>query len=157
YSSGGLIGILTNELGLVLNATWDNLLRLTNLSLPDSTYISRIYDKLDVSATRDRLGNWNYFGHDGLQHLTAITNANQAITRLGWCGCGSLEAVTNALNQATTVLYDQQLRLTTIQFPDGSSITYQYNLAGQVTNILDGANRFLRLSYNNQGLITTVS
>ena len=58
-------------------------------------------------------------GHDGLRHLTAITNANNAITRLSWCGCGSLEAIFNALGQATLLTHDSQSRCTGVALAEG--------------------------------------
>ena len=47
YTTDGLMGTFTNELGLNVSATWDNLLRLTSVQFPDSTYISNIYNRLD--------------------------------------------------------------------------------------------------------------
>jgi RHS repeat-associated protein len=157
YTNNGLVATLTNELGLGLQTTWDGLLRLTNISFPDGSYVVTKYDKLDVSATRDRQGYWTYFGYDGLRHPTAITNANTAITRLSWCGCGSLEAISNALSQPTLLTHDNQSRLTGISLPDGSSATYQFDLASRATNVLDGAGRSFKYVLNNQGLVTAVS
>jgi RHS repeat-associated protein len=157
YTNNGLVATFTNELGLPLSATWDGLLRLTNVSFPDGSFVATRYDKLDVGATRDRQGFWTYFGYDGLRHLTAITNANNAITRFSWCGCGSLETISNALNQPTSLTHDSQSRCTGISLADGSSATYQYDLAGRTTNVLDGAGRSFKYVFNNQGLITAVS
>ena len=157
YTSNGLFSTFTNELGLALTPAWDGLLRLTKVAFPDGSYVSNRYSKLDITGRRDRLGNWTYFGFDGLDHLTATTNANNAATRYVWCGCGTLETISNALNQATTLTHDNQSRCTAIQYPDSSSASYQYDLAGRTTTAMDGAGRPLIYAYNNQGLLTTVS
>lgn len=140
----------------VTNA-WDGLNRPTGTTYQDNTTVSNIYTFLDLTAQKDRLGNWTYFGYDGLQHLTSITNANTNVTTLDWCGCGALTEIIDALTNITTLNYDNQGRLTNVGFPDTSSLTYQYDLVGRMTNLFDGANRHLLLTYNNQGLVTNVS
>jgi len=148
---------VTDDRGLSLTNTWDGLNRLTSTVFPDGTYISNIYDKLDLTAARDRLGRWTYFGHDPLQHLTAVTNANNAVTRLNWCDCGALSSLVDALNNTTSLYYNNQGQLTNVVFADGSSVTNTFDLAGRLTGAADGQNRGLSYGYNNQGLVTVVS
>lgn len=157
YTTDGLIGSLTNELGLNLSAAWDSLLRLTSVQYPDGTSISNIYGKLDLTAKQDRLGHWTYYGYDGARHLTSITNANNAVTLLDWCGCGALTGILDALTNLTTLNYNNQGDLTNATFPDGSTLNYQYDLAARPISAADGAGRTLQFGYNNQGLVTTVS
>ena len=157
YTTNGLIGAFTNELGLNLTATWDNLLRLTSVQYPDGTYVSNLYNKLDLGGERDRLGNWITYGYDGARHLISVTNANQAVTSYSWCGCGALTGILDALTNVTSFSYDNQGNLTVVALPDGSLLYYNYDLAGRMTNFVDGADRSLQLGYNNQSLVTTVS
>ena len=157
YTTNGLVGSFTNELGLNLAATWDNLLRLTSVQYPDGTYVSNVYNKLDVGGTRDRLGNWTYYGYDGARHLTSVTNANNAVTLFDWCGCGALTEIIDPLSNITSFNYDNQGNLTNVSYPDSSALNYQYNLARWPTAFSDGAGRTLQLGYDNQGLITVVS
>jgi RHS repeat-associated protein len=156
--TNGLPWIVTDDRGVTVTNTWDGLNRLTSTLFPDGTYISNSYDRLDLGAAQDRLGNWTYYTHDGLEHLTAITNANQAVTLLSWCSCGDLESILDATGtNLTTLNYDNQGNLTNIAFPDNSSLTYQYDLAGRMTQVADGAGRFLQLNYNDQNLVTNVT
>jgi RHS repeat-associated protein len=149
---------VTDDRGLTVTNTWDGLNRRTSTIFPDGTSVSNVYDRLDLGAAKDRLNNWTHYVHDGLQHLTAITNANQAVTLLSWCGCGSLENILDATGtNLTQFFYDNQGNLTNIAFPDYTSLTYQFDLAGRMTQVSDGAGRYLQLGYNNQGLITSVS
>jgi len=157
YTTGGLIGAYTNELGLSVAATWDNLLRLTSIQFPDGTSISNIYNKLDLGGERDRLTNWTYYGHDGAQHLTAVTNANNAIWQFSWCGCGALTEIQDPLTNLTSFNYDNAGNLTNIACPDGSSVNYQYDLAARPTTVFDGAGHTTLLGYDNQGLVTSLN
>ncbi len=157
YTADGLVGAYTNELGLNLAATWDNLLRLTSVQFPDGTYVSNTFNKLDLGSTRDRLGNLTTFVYDGARHLTSVSNANNAVTSYSWCGCGALTAVIDALTNLTSLNYDNQGNLTNITFPDYSTLNYQYDLARRTTSLSDGAARTLQFGYNNQGFVTTVS
>jgi RHS repeat-associated protein len=157
YTTDGLIGAFTNELGLNVSATWDNLLRLTSVQFPDGTLVSNLYNKLDLGGKRDRLGNWTYYGYDGARHLIAVTNANNAVWLLTWCGCGVLTDIKDPLNHTNTLNYDNAGDLTNENYPDGSALNWQYNLAGWPTNLSDGSGRLLQLGYDNQGVRTTAS
>ena len=142
---------------LITTNSWDGLNRLTGTAFQDGTAISNVYTILDLTAHKDRVGNWSHAGYDALEHLTSITNANQAVSTLTWCGCGSLTSITDALTNQTYLNYDNQGRLTNKSYADGSSITYQFDLNGRMTNVFDGSTRSVQLAYNVQGLVTNVS
>jgi YD repeat-containing protein len=159
YQAGNPSSI-TDDRGVTVANTWDGLNRLTGTTFPDGTSVSNIYSRLDLAATKDRLGNWTSYAYDGLRHLTNIINANRAVTTLSWCGCGSLSAIYDAQNglaNPTYLNYDNQGNLTNVTYPDNTSLTYQFDLAGRMTNAFDGAGRSVQLGYNNQGLATTIS
>jgi RHS repeat-associated protein len=159
YTAGNPSSI-TDDRGLTVANIWDGLNRLTGTIYPDTTYTSNRYDRLDLGAARDRLGSWTYYVHDGLQHLTTVTNANNAVTIYSWCGCGSLNQIFDALNgttNPTTLNYDNQGNLTNVLYPDATSLMYQFDLAGRMTSAADGAGRAVQIAYNNQGLATIVS
>ena len=154
--SNGLPRTVTDERGLNMTNTWDGLNRLTSQRYSDGTFVSNRYDRLDLFATRDRLGAWSHFAHDRLQRLTAVTNANTNVTRYGYCGCGALETVTDALGSVTTLSYDLQLRLTNAVAADSSQWHFAYDALGRRTNVTEGG-RSTAFAYNNQGLLTNVS
>jgi RHS repeat-associated protein len=142
---------------LTITNTWDGLNRLTSTTYPDQSFVSNIYTILDLTAHKDRLGNWTYFGYDALEHLTSITNALTNVTQLGWCGCGALSSITDASNNPTYLTYDNQGNLINMLFPDSTSFTYQYDLARRMTQASDASGAYAHFFYNNQGLVTTVS
>ena len=155
--SAGLPSSITDDRGLTVANTWDGLNRLTSTVFPDGTSVSNVFSRLDLVGSKDRLNNWTYYGFDNLEHLVAVTNANNAVTSYNWCGCGSLTTITDALNNATSLNYDNQGNLTSIVYPDSSSLTYQFDLAGRMTNAFDGSGRNVQLAYNVQGLPVSVT
>src|SRR5439155_11085602 len=106
---------------LLVTNTWDGLNRLTGRLFTDGSTIANIYDRLHLGATKDRLGYWTYYGYDGLEHVTSITNALGKVTTLGWCDCGALTSIIDALTNTTAIFYNNQELLTNVVFADGSS------------------------------------
>jgi YD repeat-containing protein len=161
YTANGLIGSWTNELGMALGLTWDNLLRLVQANFPDGTYDYVYYNPhfypLDPYSFTDRMGNSTGYVYDGDRHLSTVTDANNHTTTYDWCGCGALTAVIDALSHRTALNYDNQGNVTNVLYPDNTSLTYAYDSAERLRTISDGLGRSLSLAYNNQGLITTVS
>jgi YD repeat-containing protein len=153
----GLPTSVTDDRGVTLQNTWDGLNRLTSTVFPDTTTISNVYNRLDLAATKDRMGNWTYAAYDGLQHLTNVVKANGAATAYEWCGCGSLGEIIDAQNGTHILNYDNQGNLVNEIFPDTSSVTRQFDLAGRMTSEFDGVGRWRSFGYNNQGLAVSVT
>ena len=85
----GLISTWQNERNITTTFAWDKLNRLVSQSDSEG-YASNVYTKLDLTASRNKLGNWTYYGYDPLQHLVAVTNANQEVFLASYCSCGAL-------------------------------------------------------------------
>jgi len=143
----------TNELGLMVSNTWDNLQRLTSMTFPDSTYTSNIYVNLDRVEAIDRLGNQTKYGYDALRRLVAVTNALTNVILFNYCSCGALDSMRDALTNYTYYYYDIAGRRVNIVYPDMTSITNNYNSLSQVTNTTDGARVSLTNWYTDQGLL----
>jgi RHS repeat-associated protein len=159
YYANGLINTHTDERGMTTTSFWDNLQRLTGRSYPDGTAISNVYTKLDVTATKDRLGYWTYFGYNEIRKKIAETNANGVVTRYGYCDCGALFNLTNAWNtsvqQTNGFDYDYQGNRTYVYLPDITTVTW-FNALQQVSMTWDSRG-YRYFYYNNQGLLTNVS
>jgi RHS repeat-associated protein len=155
--TNGLLAIRTNVLGLGTTYTWDALERLTSASFPDTTTLSNVYNRLDLTAQKDRLNHWTWADYDSLDHLASITDARTNTTLLGWCDCGALTSITDPLTNTTSVAYNYQGLWTNIFFGDNSSLTCTRDALGRPTKVADGLGRWLSAGYNNQGLLTAVS
>lgn len=153
--ANGLVYSLTDERGLTTTGYWDKLLRLTGVSYPDGTTTSNEYTALDLTGTKDRDGNWSWSLYNSVRQKIADTNADGAVTRYGYCSCGMLEQITNALWQVTSFNYDYQGNRTYTYFPD-ATLTNWYNILGQRTVSSIGWG-YDTNSYNNQGLLTGMS
>jgi RHS repeat-associated protein len=147
----------TDPRGLSVTNTWDALNRLTSTKYPDGSYISNRYTALDLTATKDRLGYWTYFGYDKLQRNTSITNALLNVTTFNYCTCGALDSIVDALTNVTQFYYDNQGNLTNTIYPDYYTVTRTYNLLRQAVNVSDSSGNSLTTTFNNQGLPLTVS
>jgi len=128
---------------------------------PDGTTTSNVYTYLDVTAVKDRMTNWTFYGYNALRELTAVTNANGVVTRYGYCDCGAQTFVTNAfglsgLQETHQFIYDYQSRLTQTYFPDGSSATSSYDVLGRLTVWSDGLGSTTNY-YDNLSRLVTVS
>ena len=150
---------VTDERGVIVTNFWDNLHRLTGVGYPDGTSISNIYTFLDRTAAKDRLSNWTHFGYDSVRNKIAETNANNVVTRYGYCECGALMEVTNAWNTpvqfVTSYDYDYQENSTYVVLPD-FTITNYFNSMRQLTR-RDAETGSRSFYYNNQGLLTNMS
>lgn len=145
----------TDERGLTTTNFWDGLQRLTGILYPDGTTISNQYTALDLTGTKDRDGNWSWFQYNGTRQKIAETNANGSVTHYGYCSCGMLEQITNAIGEVTSFNYDYQGNRTYAYFPD-ATLTNWFNSLGQLTVTSIGWG-YQTNSYNNQGLLTNVS
>lgn len=158
--ANALVATQTDPMSLTLTYTWDNLQRLRRVDYPDGTYITNFYVNLHLVQMIDRMKFTNSFGYDSVRHVIAATNANGAITRYGYCSCGSLQAVTNAFGTAiqavTQYFWDLQgHRIQTIG-ADGYTLTQNFDALGRLTNSTDGLLSVTNW-FNNQGLVVISS
>jgi RHS repeat-associated protein len=150
--SNGLVKTATNERGLITTYAWDNLQRMVSKADTEGV-ISNVYTRLDLTATEDKTGHWSYFAYDPLQHMVAITNANNEVKLASYCACGALEWTRDAITNYTQYGYDLAGRLLNAQHPDGYTVTNYYNSLNQLTKTGDPLG-YVTNSYNLQGLLT---
>ena len=155
YWPNGLVYAHTDPRDLTTLSSWDDFGRLTAVTYPDGSYRSNVYTRLDLTATRDRLGNWTYYGYDNLRRQTSVTNSRGHVTLTSYCGCGSPESVSNAFG-VTTMIYDNAGRLVTHIDPATNVLHYAYSATGQLTNLTDALGHSTTNVYNNQGLLIAV-
>lgn len=155
--SNDLVRTHTDARGLTLTNEYDALQRLTRVSFPDGTFITNIYDKLDLVRTIDRMGYSNSFGFNAVRQLVAATNALGFYNLFDYCSCGSLNWSRDAANNYTYFFYDNAGRQTNVVYADGYAVTNFYNLLGQLTNVVDSAGTSVTNWFNNQGMLVTSS
>jgi RHS repeat-associated protein len=149
YDTFGRVQTLRDASGYILTFDYDSLDRLTGVHYPDGTSQEWIYDRLDLSTYRDRLGRETQYIYNSMRQLTEVHDSLDRVTRLIWCRCGQPESVIDALGRLTTWERDIQGRVTSKIYPDGSRISYEYEpMSGRLASIRDEKAQLTLLSYN---------
>lgn len=126
YDALGRRRTATDTEGYTVTYSYDNFDRLTALSFPDGTSEQYVYDRLDLAASRDRLGRWTTNSYDADRQLVAVRDPLGQVTRFSWCLCGALEGITDPMGRTTSWTYDIEGRPVTKTYPDGSQESYTY-------------------------------
>jgi RHS repeat-associated protein len=111
YDDHGRLATVTASDGYALTTTYDNFDRPTSIVYPDSTSEQIAYDKLDVSATRDRLGRWTHYFHDAEGRLVSTVDPQGQVVTNQWCNCGSLKKIVDGNGNTTSWELDAQGRV----------------------------------------------
>jgi YD repeat-containing protein len=146
YNNGGhpnlLVRTHTDARGLTVTYFWDRHHRLTGMLFPDGSTRSNVFTALELTASKNRLGHWTSFGYDANRRLVAITNANAIVTAYGYCDCGALSSVTNALGtprqEETRFAYDFAGNPRHVYLPDGTMLTHTFDPVGRLIASTDG-------------------
>ncbi|HEJ1055834.1 TPA: sugar-binding protein, partial [Pseudomonas putida] len=147
---------------------------VTQVSYPDgSTWRARYDDKGNLLAEFDALGQMTEYlnSDDGLPHT--IIDATYKSKYLWWNTLAQVEryqdcsgkstyyryderqhlvAVTDALNQTTTLARKPDGEVLRISHPDGTTESFTYNVYGQVLSHTDGKGQTTRLMRTARGL-----
>lgn len=145
-----------DPVGFCTTNTWDALLRQTNIAQLGGS-ITNGYSNLELGIARDKMSNTVTYTYNNIGQLTREIDARGNATGYGYCGCGALEYVTNALGQVTQYFYNYDLQKTGVLLADGSATSNKYNLLGQLIFATDGAGNWVTNLYNNQGLLAVSS
>ncbi len=158
YDSYGRVFTSTDSSGYTLTYSYDNLNRITKIAHPDGTYEQIVYQFLDPILKRDRRGHWTSMTYDSLRRLRDIRDSLNRVTHFEWCGCGSLESITDPMGKTTTWTRDIEGRPTAKTFPDMSQIQYGYAPnTGRLTSVTDAKNQTTLYSYFTDNNLSQVS
>ena len=95
-----------------LTYNYDNIDRVTNIIYPDLTTEKFIYKLLDLAISYDRTGSRTVYTYDALRHPLTIKDRLNQITQFSWCGCDSLESITDPMGKVTSWTRDLEGRVT---------------------------------------------
>ncbi len=156
YDAFGRTHNKTDESGYTISFGYDALDRITNITFPDSTFRQITYNRLDPSVVRDRAGRLTILEHNALGELTKRTDALGRVTQFQWCHCGAMKSLTDAMGRTTEWRTDVQGRMIGKQYGDGSQISYSYDAAGRIREILDEKLQIKQFNYNPDNTLRSV-
>lgn len=126
YDGFDRVATSTDSEGYTLAYGYDALDRITEVRYPDGTTTQRSYDKLDLAASKDRLGRVTVYGHDANRQLTSVTDPLGQITEYGYHENGALASLTDPKGNTTRWDIDIQSRPTAKRYANGDTESYSY-------------------------------
>ncbi|MEI8288180.1 MAG: RHS repeat-associated core domain-containing protein [Verrucomicrobiota bacterium] len=163
--------------------SWSVTRHLVSATLPNtpqgSPVITNFFDNRDILIrTKDALGNSTFytndiagrlvsvadpaqrttrFGYDLNGRKIAVTNAAQEVTRQTWDARGNLIKVTDGANHVSTRVYDAAGNQITLTNRNGKKWQFQFDGANRLTKNITPLNRSTTLTFNHQGLVSTIT
>jgi RHS repeat-associated protein len=149
---------VTDSEGYTVTYDYDALDRRVKVSYPDGTFEQIVYKWQDPILRKDRRGHWTQIVYDPLRRITDIQDALDRLTHFEWCGCGSLESITDALGRTTRWERDLQGRVTAKVYPDDTRVTYTYEGAiSRLKAVTDAENQTTLYEYYIDNSLRKVS
>jgi RHS repeat-associated protein len=155
--SYGLIGSFTDVNGYVRQFNYDSLERLTKVTYPDGTFDENVYNKLDVSQSKDRQNRWNNYFYNADDQLVSAVDGDNRITKFNRCICGALTGIIDPNGNLTAWSQDVEGRNATKTMADGSQYLYSYDALGRLQTMTDPKQQVATYSYNNDDRLLQVA
>ena len=152
YNELGWLVSETDTLGNTTTNSYDNLGRVTSVTLPDpdgagsktSPVYSYAYDAVgNLTTFTDALGNSTTIGYDNLYRQSTVTqpdpdgagSLSAPVWAYAYNAQGLLATTTDPLSRTQTRGYDSAGRLTSTTNAGGNSTAYTYDLANRVLTV----------------------
>lgn len=157
YDSAGNLATVTAPDGYTLAFLYDSLDRLTRVTFPDATYTETTYQALTPNSHRDRLGRMTNVVYNSLMQLESVTDPAGRVIKYGWCRCGDLRQIVDAMGRATTWRHDENGRVSAKIYPDGSTITYGHEpFSGRLRTVTDEKGQVKYHTYFTDGSLAAI-
>jgi RHS repeat-associated protein len=150
YTNGNLLTSLDAR-GNTITNTWDSLLRVSMRSFENGT-LTNYFNVLDLVQSVNRVNSTNTVTFDSMRLMTNNVDSRGKTNCFGYCGCGALERITNALGQVYCLDYDNLQNQIAFTVPDLSTVEYEYNSLNQLTKVSDPGGNCTTNYYDNNGL-----
>lgn len=158
YDEVGRIKAITDpEKQTVVIEAYDNLDRPLKVVYSDGTFEQMAYDRLDVKARRDRTGRWTQMKYNALRQLIEVEDALGRITRMDWCGCGTLDGLIDPMGRTTQWIRDLNSRVVAKLLPDRTKTSYSYDELGRLSSRVDAKNQITLYNYNVDNSLKNIS
>lgn len=144
--------------------TYDALGRVTKVTHPDASSEEFFFEKdgvkyIDLIRHLNREGKSTHYSYNGNRQLVSVVDPELRNTRIKWCSCGHIEALTDAFGRHTEWKRDLLGRVTRKILPDGKEISYTYEAeSGRLSTVTNpneqgGTNASISFKYFIDGLL----
>jgi RHS repeat-associated protein len=158
YDGYGRLSTVTDSEGYTVTYNYDLLDRVVKITYPDTTTERFIYNRLDLIYSWDRAGNPTWATYDHVGRPLTVQDRIGRVTQYTWCGCGSLESITDPLGHATSWTHDIEGRVTAKVFADNSQIHYGFeSYSGRLSYITDAKSQTKTYSYNTDDSLAGIA
>jgi RHS repeat-associated protein len=148
YDGYGRPRTITDPDNYTITYDYDAMDRPTLITYPDNTYEQIVYNKLDATDFRDRIGRWSHITYDSLQRVSIMEDALGRISQFIWCSCGSMSEIIDPLKNITLFTRDLQGRATSKTYADGSKVNYTYeNTTSRLKKVTDAKGQETQYTY----------
>jgi YD repeat-containing protein len=89
-----------------------------------------------LMQSTDRLNRVTKYGYNSLQQLVEVTEPAGHKTQYSYCGCGSLNGITDGNWNTTTFIRDLEERLTQKIYADNSIVAVNYDVGGRLSSVV---------------------
>jgi len=158
YDNVSRLTSITDPAGSTVRYRYDAADRPTGASYPDGTTTRLAYTLLDLTSSTDRLGQRTRFSYDADRELISETDPDGNTIRKAYNPAGILSSITDANSHTTSFVLDDESRVTTKQFANGTSSSIVYEMgASRVATMTDALGQTKDYTYNTDSTIATIS
>jgi RHS repeat-associated protein len=158
YDTKGRVNQVTNSDGYTVATTYDDLNRPLTATYPDGSFTQVVYDRLHMSWSQNREGNWTQFLVNPLRQVEVVHDPKGSSVQYDWCGCGRLLNLTDGNGNTTSWIPDLAGRTHFRGGPDGNWTTYTYeSTTSRIKTITDAKNQVATFTYNLDNTLANVS
>jgi RHS repeat-associated protein len=149
YDTKGRVNQVTNSDDYTVTTSYDDMNRPLTATYPDGSFSQVVYDRLHMSWSQDREGQWTQFLVNKLRQVEVVHDPQGGTMQYDWCGCGKLNSLTDGNNHTTNWIPDIAGRTQFRAGPDGYWTTYVYeNTTSRIKSIIDAKNQVTNFTYN---------
>ena len=181
YDSKGNLVLSKDNKGRKIETAYNDKGAVTKVSVMGKDELRLIYDAQgNPIKTADSDGNYQNYSYDSRGNLISVTDKLGKVMTMTYQN-GNVKEIVNAENHVTSFTYDAKGRLKTRTYyygnkertetyiydnsnrvveivgPDGTSVKYAYNQAGDVTCATDSLNRETHYEYDLLGNLTKIT